>query len=139
MNTNHENELPSKTHSTIHQRSENRCILIYDDDLEILFLCKALLTKRNYRVETLSRCENVITDIAELKPDLILMDLWIPEIGGEKAIFLIKENPATLHIPVLLFTANAEIKEISIRTGANGYIEKPFEINTFIQTVSQYM
>lgn len=114
-----------------------KCILIYEDDPEILFFCKKFLSKNQYRVETLSRCENVINDIAALKPDLILMDLWIPEIGGEQAIIMIKENPATRHIPVLLFSANTEIKEICKKINADGYIQKPFDINTLRETIQQ--
>lgn len=47
-----------------------KCILIYEDDQEILFLCKKILSKSQYRVETLSRCENVISDIDSIKPNL---------------------------------------------------------------------
>lgn len=103
-------------------------ILIYEDDQEILFLCKRILTKSGYQVEGLSRCENIINDILSLKPDLILMDLWIPEIGGEKAVPLVKQNAETKHIPVLLFSANAGIKEICEKVNADGYIEKPFDV-----------
>ena len=117
--------------------NHDKCILIYEDDQEILFLCKKLLSQNKYRVETLSRCENVIADIDRIKPNLILMDLWIPEIGGEKAIAMIKENPATRHIPVLLFSANAEIKEICKKLNADGYIEKPFDIHTLKTTIEQ--
>ena len=124
-------------HTPVNKNSSDKCILIYEDDQEILFLCKQLLSKNQYRVETLSRCENVINDIENFKPNLILMDLWIPEIGGEKAISMIKENPATQHIPVLLFSANAEIKEICKKVNADGYIEKPFDINTFKETIKQ--
>ncbi len=116
-----------------------KCILIYDDNPEILFLCKAVLAKCPYRVETLLQCENVINDIASIKPDLILMDLWIPEIGGEKAIYMMKENADTCHIPVLLFSANADIKEICKKLNADGCIEKPFDINFFKQTIEQHI
>jgi DNA-binding response OmpR family regulator len=119
------------------QNNADKCILIYEDDQEILFLCKKLLSKNNYRVETLSRCENVIADIDRIKPSLILMDLWIPEIGGEKAVSMIKENPATRHIPVFLFSANADIKEICKKINADGYIEKPFDIHTLKTTIEQ--
>ena len=113
----------------------NKCVLIYDDDTEILFLCKAILQKSNYRVETLSRCDDVINDIAQIKPDIILMDLWIPEIGGEKAIAIMKKNNIAKHIPVILFSANAEIKEIGEKINANGYIEKPFDIGLFKEII----
>ncbi len=119
--------------------SEKKCVLIYDDDLEILFLCKAILSKCNYRVETLSCCENVLEDIARIKPDIILMDLWIPEIGGEKAIDIVKKNPETKHIPMLIFSANAEIATICKKVNANGFIEKPFDISNFNETIKKNM
>ena len=113
-------------------------ILIYDDDEEILLLCKAILTKNGFVVDTLSICENVISDIQAFKPDVILMDLWIPVMGGEKAIEVIKNNEATKNIPVLIFSANADIKEIYKKVNAEGYIKKPFSISTFIETIKRH-
>ena len=112
-----------------------KCILIFDDDPEILFVCKKILEKNNYRVETRLRCENIINDISDAKPDMILMDLWIPEIGGEKAIILMKNNHFTRQIPVFLFSANTDIKEISRKVNANGFLEKPFEIAELLHIV----
>ena len=114
-----------------------KTVLIYDDDLEILFLCKAILGETDYRVETLSHCENVLSDIELIKPGIILMDLWIPVIGGEKAVNIIKENPATKHIPIILFSANAEIKQIFKKIKADGYIEKPFDIAALKETIAK--
>ena len=85
-----------------------KCILVFDDDTEILLVCKIILEQQNYRVETRLLCDNIIEDVHLVKPDMILMDLWIPEIGGENAIKLVKENEATQHIPVILFSANAD-------------------------------
>lgn len=110
-------------------------ILIYDDDAEILFLCKTILQKYNYVVETLSRCDNIIDDIDRYNPNFILMDLWIPEIGGEKAVKLIKENDTIKHIPVFLFSANTDIKEICLKVNANGFIEKPFDLQAFVSII----
>ncbi len=112
-----------------------KCILIYDDDTEILFLCKAILQKDNYRVETLTHCENVLEDVATIKPDVILMDLWIPQIGGELAITLLKQNESTKNIPVIIFSANAEIEDVCKRIHADGFIEKPFDIGFFKETI----
>ncbi len=114
-------------------------IIIYDDDQEILLLCKAILSKYNFVVETLSMCENILTDIQTFNPHIILMDLWIPQIGGEKAIEIIKHNESTKQIPVLIFSANGDIKDISKKVNANGYIEKPFTISTFIETIQKHL
>lgn len=108
-----------------------KCVLIYDDDVEILMVCKAILVNQNYRVEAFATCENIIRDIDIVKPDIILMDLWIPKIGGENAVNLMHNNPLTKHIPVVLFSANDEIEKITKRINANGYLKKPFDISTF--------
>ncbi|MEP7376773.1 MAG: response regulator [Chitinophagaceae bacterium] len=113
-------------------------ILIYDDDPEILFLCTAILSKYNYEAQTFSRCDNIIADIEKHKPDLILMDLWIPDIGGEKTIAIVKEDK-NIKTPILIFSANADIKNLTKKVNADGYIEKPFAINIFIETIQKYI
>jgi CheY-like chemotaxis protein len=114
-----------------------KCILIFDDDQEILSVSKIILEQRNYRVETKTCCDNIIQNINLVKPDLILMDLWMPQVGGENAIKLIKNNGETRHIPVILFSANAEITQICDRSNANGFIKKPFKIATFLSVIEK--
>lgn len=113
-------------------------ILIYDDDKEILILCKAILSKFSYQVETLSICENIISDIKMHNPDLILMDLWIPDIGGEKAITIAKSDDS-IKVPILIFSANADIKRICEKVHADGYVEKPFSVNSFVAIINKYL
>jgi DNA-binding NtrC family response regulator len=112
-----------------------KCILIFDDDQEILFACKIILERGNFRLETRTSCDNIIADIIQIKPGIILMDLWIPEIGGENAINMMKNNKDTQHIPIILFSANAEIEEICSRANANGFLRKPFEIATLLHMI----
>ncbi len=112
-----------------------KCILIFDDDQEILFACKIILERGNYLVETRTCCDNIVADIIQIKPDIILMDLWIPEIGGKNAINLMKNNKDSQYIPVILFSANAEIEEICYRTNANGFLRKPFEIAALLDII----
>ncbi|CAN5890698.1 N/A [soil metagenome] len=116
-----------------------RNILIYDDDDEILFLCAAILSKYDFAVKTLSNCEDIMNDIQTFNPDLILMDLLILPIGGEKAIEIIKQNESTKQTTVLIFSANADVKEITKKVNADGYLEKPFSINTFIEAIHKHI
>ncbi len=109
-----------------------KCILIFDDDQEILSVCTLIFQQRNYRVETRICCDDIIKDISQTKPDIVLMDLWIPEMGGENAINMMKNNPDTQRIPIILFSANAEIEEIAKRTNASGFLRKPFEITNLL-------
>ncbi len=114
-----------------------QCILVYDDDQDLLDLSKIILEQRNYQVETRVYCDDIIDDISLIKPDLILMDLWIPEIGGENAIKLMKNNKVTQHIPVILFSANAGIEDVFKRTNAAGFIKKPFAIPEFLEAIER--
>ncbi len=115
----------------------DKCIVLYEDDPEILFLCKLILKKEQYGVITFTTCDNVVEDLIRIKPDLVIMDLWIPEIGGEKAVTLFKSNPATRHIPVLLFSANDKIEEICEKVNADGCIAKPFDIYNFKKIIAE--
>lgn len=116
-----------------------KCVLIYDDDEDILVVCKAILANENYRVETLPCCEKIIEDVESIKPDLILMDLWIPTIGGEKAIQILRANPATKHIPAILFSANDDIEKICRQINADSFLRKPFEISDFKKIIAQWI
>ena len=119
--------------------NKQKCILIYDDDQEILTLCEMILKRENYRVETRSLCDNIIDDIKALNPDVILMDLWIPQIGGEEAIKLLRSNPETSATPVLLFSANDEIEKLSEGAKAEGFVKKPFDINSFKKEIQKWI
>lgn len=116
---------------------KKKCVLIYDDDIDILNVCKTILGFENYHVETLTSCENIISDIEKLNPQIVLMDLWIPKGRGEDAIRSMRENEKTKNIPVLLFSANDDIEKISERLHATGYLKKPFDINVLRQTIRE--
>lgn len=111
-----------------------KCVLIYDDDLEILEVCKAILGSI-YRIETRVNCDNVLEESKTINPDVILMDLWIPKIGGEKAIALLKEDSSLKKIPVIIFSANDDTENISLRIKADGYLKKPFDLITFKRVI----
>lgn len=111
-------------------------ILVYDDDQGILSLCRTILERNNFDVATLVKCDNIVEDILEIKPDLILMDLWIPDIGGEEAIAIAKTNSTTEKTPILVFSANNNIEGISKKVNADGFITKPFTIASFVDKIN---
>lgn len=112
-------------------------ILIYDDDEEILFLFKIILSKYDYELKTMFHCDNILYDIETFNPHLIIMDLWIPVIGGEKTVEIIKHNEKTKNIPVILCSANEDIIQICEKVNADGCIKKPFKVSDFIETVQK--
>lgn len=121
------------------QNTKKECIIIYEDDFEIMELCKIILQAPNRTIVTKSSCDNILEDVALVNPDVILMDLWIPTIGGEQATLQIKSNNSSASIPVVLFSANDNILEISKKVKADGYLKKPFNIEDLKSTIEQHL
>jgi two-component system cell cycle response regulator DivK len=111
-------------------------IIIFDDDKDILEVTSVILRKRDYRVKTVRDLDNFMEMILEYKPDVILMDLRIPEIGGKEATRLLKNKSPTRNIPVILFTAHNNGKENLIEvTGADDVLFKPFNITNLVNKI----
>lgn len=103
-------------------------VLIYDDDTDLLEVCALILTARNYEVIVREKCTEVLHDVEQHRPDVILMDNWIPDIGGVKATQLLKNSPDFNNIPVIFFTANSNVSELAEEAGADFWLQKPFDI-----------
>jgi two-component system cell cycle response regulator DivK len=116
-----------------------KTILIYDDDEEILLLCRTILKKFGFETKTKPECDAIIDDVKSLKPDLILMDLWIPGLGGEKAVSTVKRDEELKDIPILLFSANPDIKQIANKVSADGYVPKPFEVKALVRIIRHHL
>ena len=116
-----------------------KLILVCEDDCPILEVTKAILEEQNMRVMCALDCVNIIEKALKHRPDLILMDVWIPEIGGEEATRLLKNDPRTCHIPVILFSAVNHLEVIAERCGADGIIKKPFELEELVDTIKNHL
>ncbi len=104
-------------------------IIIYDDDTDLLEVCSLILEAKNFAVVTKDKCTEILQDISEHSPDVILMDNWIPDIGGVKATRLVKSSYIYRHIHVIFFSANNNVNELAIEAGADYFVQKPFDIN----------
>lgn len=110
------------------QSTEEGLIFICDDDYDIAEVTRLILINNHHRVKVFSVCEEIVESARKYKPALILLDLWMPEMGGEKVAKLLKSDPETRNIPVYLFSATRHLAAVVEHTGADGYLNKPFEI-----------
>lgn len=110
-------------------------IIIYDDDADLLEVCSLILKAKDFDVVVRERCTEIIQDIETHNPDVILMDNWIPDIGGVKATRLVKSSDRFRHIPVIFFTANNNVQELREEAGADYSLQKPFDIAELEQLV----
>ena len=116
---------------------DKQTILIFDDDQELLDLCTVILEKKGFTVHTSTTCNNLFEKVNEHKPDVILMDNWIPDIGGVESTILLKSNPETRDIPVVFFSANNDVPALAAKAGADTYITKPFNISDLEETITE--
>jgi len=103
-------------------------IYIFDDDADILELCRILLTHKGYTVFTCNECNDIVAEVLDKKPGVVIMDNKIPDIGGIKAVRLLKADERTRDVPVIFFSANTNVKELSEEAGADLHLQKPFDI-----------
>lgn len=110
-------------------------VLIFDDDPDLLDICSLILQQKDFNIVTRENCEGLLTHIAAFDPAVIIMDCRIPDIGGVKAVQLIKEDSRFRNIPVILFSGNNNIAEQAREAGAEFYLNKPFDISELEATV----
>lgn len=112
-------------------------IIIYDDDVDILEVCSTILRMRGFDVLCKNNCREVINDIQTYDPDVILMDNWLPDIGGVKSVQLIKNTPELQNIPVIFFSANSHVEQLAKEAGADYMLQKPFELSELEQIITK--
>jgi two-component system cell cycle response regulator DivK len=116
-------------------------ILVIEDNPINMELTTDLLEAAGYAV---IKAETAIKGIELAKaklPDLILMDIGMPEINGYTAVGILKEDPITNHIPTVALTAFAMKgdKEKILSAGFEGYISKPIDTRAFPNTVASFI
>jgi two-component system, OmpR family, alkaline phosphatase synthesis response regulator PhoP len=100
-------------------------ILVVDDELNILELVKLYLGNEGYQVETASRGGEALARITALNPDMVILDLMLPDIDGFQVCRQIRTKS---NVPILMLTARKEDvdKIVGLEMGADDYLTKPF-------------
>jgi two-component system phosphate regulon response regulator PhoB len=103
-------------------------VLVVDDEEDILELVQYNLNKEGYEVTCAASGEKALQLARAELPDLILLDLMLPGVGGLDVCRLLKGDQRTAHIPIIMLTAKTEESDIvlGLEMGADDYITKPF-------------
>lgn len=113
-------------------------ILVADDEPVNRALIQRRLQREGYRVLTAQNGSEAVEKTQATLPDLVILDVMMPEMDGMEACRLIKENPETRDIPVIFLSARdeTEMKVSGLILGANDYISKPFKAEELLARVS---
>lgn len=109
-------------------------VMIVEDEEDIFKLLQYNLTREGFEVDGLNRGDGAVDAIARRKPDLVLLDLMLPGLGGLEICRLLKANPETAGIPVVMLTAKGEESDVvvGLQMGADDYVSKPFSMKVLL-------
>ncbi len=118
-----------------------RKILIVDDDEDILLIVQTLLTNAGYAPILARNGREGIEQASAMQPDVILLDVTMPQMSGWEVCATLKNLPETSSIPIVMLTVKSEIKDLitGMQVGANDYITKPFTKRHLLETVERLL
>ena len=118
-----------------------KTVLIVEDNVLNLKLFNDLLEAHGYATLQTNSGREALALAKKHSPDLIIMDIQLPEVSGLEVTRWIKDDAGTKHIPVIAVTAFAmKGDEEKFRNGGcEGYLAKPISVSRFIETVEQYV
>ena len=116
-------------------------ILYVEDNKENRTLVRRVLMAEGYEVVEAGSAVEAIQTIQSLRPDLILMDINMPDVDGYALTARIKATPGFASVPIIAVTANVMRgdRERSLEAGCNGYIQKPIDIDVLSQQIERYL
>ncbi len=113
-------------------------IYVVEDDLSILKLIEYALKTKGYEIETFENGEDFFLELEKKSPNLILLDIMLPDISGMEILEEIKNNNKYSTIPVMMLTAkDSEIDVVTaLDNGADDYMKKPFSVLELLSRVN---
>jgi DNA-binding response OmpR family regulator len=112
-------------------------VLIVEDQPELAEMLAYSLTRAGYDATTTYDGRSALKKVTEARPDLVLLDLMIPELPGTEVASRIRTNPATADLPIIMLTAKADELDqlLGLTVGADDYITKPFSMKLLLARV----
>lgn len=119
---------------------ETRSILIVDDNADNMLLTQLLLEPEGYIIRSAENAQQALACLQSFTPDMILMDIQMPEMDGLELTRLLRRNPALRSTKILALTAYAMKgdEESTRAAGCDGYISKPIDVMAFPAIVHSF-
>ena len=116
-----------------------RRILVVDDDPDIVETVEFFLSNSDYQVFVAKNGKEALAQTKTKRPDLVLLDMMMPEMNGLEACRKLKGNPNTNPIPIIMLTALEKKQDVvdAIDAGANAYIVKPFNLLDLLERIEK--
>jgi CheY-like chemotaxis protein len=114
-------------------------ILICDDDLGILEVTKIILESNGYEVAALDSGKAIVSRVKQFLPHLILLDLWMPGIEGKEISKLLKSDPVTSKIPIIMVSAVNDLEKVATDLPADDFLSKPYDMDDLLKMAEKHI
>ncbi len=117
---------------------KNKTIMVVDDNPDIITIVKTILEGKGYSVFSASSGAELLNMLKGQKPDLIILDIMMPEMDGLEVLSRLKAVSETATIPVILLTAKVQYEDVlgGYKLGADYYITKPFTSTQLVNGIN---
>jgi len=117
----------------------NKKILVVDDESQLIEMVQIRLEANNYNVVSACNGREGVKKAKQEKPDLILLDVLMPEMNGYQALEALRNDTWTKLIPVIMFTAKSQLEDVARASelGIEDYIVKPFDHRVLLDKVKK--
>lgn len=123
----------------VEKGKKNIRILLAEDDKAISEVVSIILEDEGYDVTILDKGQVLISTLAKQQYHLLLLDLSLSGADGGVLCRKIKENPKTSTLPIIILSANMNIREIAEKNKADDVLEKPFDIDILLEKVKKFV
>src|SRR4029434_9289958 len=119
-------------------KQEKTRVLIVEDEQDISTLTVKRLRSLHFEMKSLSQGSHLLETVKEFRPDLVLLDLWLPDVSGIELFRQLKSREEEKKIPVVFFSANPMKEEYCLNElGAEGFIKKPYEASELVEIIKK--
>jgi len=114
-------------------------IVICDDEQDILNITQLILEDAGFTVIPVSDSLTVEAVVAAEKPELLLIDLWMPGLSGDQVVASIRNNETLSDLPVIVISASRDGEKVAYASGADCFLEKPYDIDSLVNLVRKQL
>ncbi len=118
--------------------NSSKKIFVVDDDPGILEVITIILSDKGYIVTSISDGQQLFKELKKQTPDLLFLDIWISGSDGREITKKLKSDAETKDIPIVIVSALNETEKIAKDIGADGFLEKPFDIDKLLDIVGKF-
>lgn len=113
-------------------------VLVVDDDPDLAIICSIILEDAGYEIAVAHNGFEAYDRLADANPDVVLLDVMMPVLDGLTVCKMVKRNPRTKDLPVIVMSASQSLRDQARSCHADAILAKPFDIDMLVSTVEQF-